>query len=337
MRIAYRGNFQPEQIALGITPWSTETHIAVSLEELGHEVIRVQENEIDWACTVALADRADLFLWTSTFGFAHEWDQHQAHSAVAHLNTVLPTAAVHLDKFFDLPRQDQLKTEPWFKLNHVFTADGGNQQRFADLGINHHWMPPAVYAKEAVPGTAREEYTSDIAFVGSWRGGYHPEWAHRAQLIRYLRMSYRQRDKLKLWPSRGAVRGPALADLYASVKVVVGDSCLVGDGGHYISDRVPETLGRGGFLLHPPVQGVIPGLYEPGVHLDTYELYDWRGLGETIKRYLDDGELRNRMRLEGQRHVQAHHTYTVRMRQVLEVISGLRDTVLDNFPIQESV
>lgn len=319
MIVAYRGNFIPN--------FSTETHIALSLEELGHEVVRIQEDVADWPETVKVCAGADLFLWTSTYGFATNWDNDEATRAVAHLNTLLPTAAVHLDKFFDLPRQDQLATVPWFRVDKVFTADGGNQDRFRALGINHYWMPAAVYGKEAVEGTPTPEYASDVAFVGSWRGQYHPEWKHRAMLIRFLRSTFRR--QIQLWPKRDVIRGRALSDLYASVKVVVGDSCGVGGTGYYASDRIPETLGRGGFLLHPETLGIAPGLFTPGEHLDTFALYDWRGLRDTINRYLDDEELRDKIRFAGQAHVQAHHTYVVRMRQVLEVIAGVRDTVID--------
>ena len=60
--------------------------------------------------------------------------------------------------------------------------------------------------------------------------------------------------------------GVDINNLYASARVMVGDSCFAG-ADRYWSDRVPEVLGRGGFLIFPKTPGLeIPGLvtYEPG-------------------------------------------------------------------------
>src|SRR3990167_7459477 len=83
MILVYRGNFLPD-LPPGVIPWSTETHVAGSLELLGHKVIRIQEDKISWTETIEQCrnQHADLFLWTSTFGMAHQWDQHQAWEAV---------------------------------------------------------------------------------------------------------------------------------------------------------------------------------------------------------------------------------------------------------------
>lgn len=325
-RILFRGNFQPD-LPPEIPAWSTEHHVALSLESLGHEVVRVQENTVDWSETVRLAASCDLFLWTCTYSYAHVWDQAKAHRAVNTLNNLLPTAMVHLDKWFDLDRESQLQTEPWTKLQYLFTADGGNQDRFAALGINHFWMPPAVYAGETHYGTPRADFTSDIAFVGSWRGHYHKEWRHRMAMLSFVRRTFPRR--VKFWPQNGAIRGQDLNDLYASVKVLIGDSCLTGGRGHYFSDRIPETLGRGGFLIHPEVGGVMPELFTPGEHLGAYKLYDWSGLRNTILRYLNDDVERERVRHAGHEHVKAHHTYAHRMAAVLDVIDGKRTSVQD--------
>ena len=89
---------------------------------------------------------------------------------------------------------------------------------------------------------------------------------HRSRLVKWLRKNYDRQVKFWPEPNQHAVRGDDLTDLYASVKVVVGDSCLVPkpDGSpmtHYCSDRIPETLGRGGLLLHPVVEDVTGKLF----------------------------------------------------------------------------
>jgi hypothetical protein len=117
------------------------------------------------------------------------------------------------------------------------------------------------------------------------------------------------------------VRGQALNDLYASVPVIVGDSCLYKSTGRYVSDRIPETLGRGGFLIHPHVDGVTDGaLWRAGEHLVCWDVGDWAGLRARIDESLANVALRERIRIQGQDHTRAHHTYSHRVNEVLEVI-----------------
>lgn len=326
MRVVFRGNFQfdlPEHLNHGV-PWSTEHYVAQAWEERGHEVVRVQENAVDWPETVDACEGADLFLWTCTWGYAHQWDQAGAHAAVERLNGMLPTAFWHLDKWWDLPRVDQVAgpdPEPWTKLAHVFTADGGNQDRWESIGVNHHWLAPGVAASECVEGSYRPEMASDVAFVGNWRGGYHPEWGHRAVLVRWLRHRYGHRAKL--WPAHEQVRGRNLADLYASAKVVVGDSCLVGGRGRYCSDRIPETLGRHGFLLHPHVEGVTDGdLWTAGVDLECWDVDDFGRLGALIEQYVDDADGRDRIRHHGAETTRQRHTFANRVDEVVAAVFG---------------
>ena len=317
MIIAYRGNFQPG-LPEGVVPWSTESHVAATLELLGHTVIRLQEDTVPWPEVVNACRSADIFLWTSTFSMAHIWDQRQAWDAVRTLNTMLPTAAFHLDRFFDLPRESQVVSEPWFRLNHVFTADGGNQHRFASFDINHHWLPPAVFQPECFLGTPTRPYLSDIAFVGSWRGHYHPESKHRFALIQHLQHYYRNR--IRFWPIREAIRGADLNNLYASAKVIVGDSCLVGTPAAkmYWSDRISETTGRGGFLLHPSV----PGLSDYHPHLTTFPAFEWSTLRDLINHYLAHPDERESIRLLNHEHTKANNTYTNRMTELLSIVTA---------------
>lgn len=315
--VTYRGNFQPDLPAHlnGGVPWSTEAHVAESWEAEGHRVVRVQEDRDSWDATIRACRNAALFLYTSTWGMAHRWDQDDAWAAIKELNETLPTVALHLDRFWGLPRESQVGTEPWFACRVVATADGGNQDRFADAGVDHVWLPPAVAESECEPGTPRPDMIGDVAFCGNWRD-YHPEWAHRRDMVLFLNRRFPGR--FAVWPKGEQLRGRNLADLYASVNVMVGDSCLVDGRGRYFSDRIPETLGRGGFLLHPHVDGVTDGtLYQAGEHLDCWDLGDWPRLAALVERWLDDPDGRARVAEQGMAHVKAHHTYRVRVRQVL--------------------
>lgn len=300
--------------------------MAASFEINGHTVHKLQEGEIRASEVVSIVKETDahLFVWTQTYGLAVTGGTLEERSQmVKDLRSLgIPSVGYHLDKWWGLAREDQIYTEPFFKLDYLFTPDGANQKKFEELGINHHWLPPAVYEKECIKGIPRKSFISELAFVGNWAGGYHPESNHRHELIKFLQREYE--DKIKFWPERGrpAVRGLLLNDLYASVKVVVGDSCRVGNIQRlYHSDRIPETLGRGGFLLHPRIDGVTDDLYLEDKHLGCWEAWDWKELREKIDYFLGSDDRREEIRETGHLHVKNNHTYTHRVKQVLAVLA----------------
>lgn len=294
---------------------------------MGHDTTCWQEDERGTFGIVAEhMDQYDAVVWTRT-----GWDPPVPHAEQRAMleraaDAGVPTIGVHLDRWWGLGREGQVHEEPFFRVAHLFTADGGHDAEWAEAGVNHTWMPPAVSAEETGGGTYRAEMASDLAFVGSWRGYGHTEWTHRMELVDWLRANYG--DRVRFWPEPGApaVRGEALRDLYASVKVVVGDSCLApnADGSpvtRYCSDRVPETVGRGAFLLHPWVEGVTDGtLYAPGVHIDTWKLWDWEALGAKIDYWLGHADERARVASQGQQHVREQHTYGRRMGGLLAAV-----------------
>lgn len=314
MRAAYVGNVGPDS-----APHSTENHIARALETNDVVVERHHEQRFGWSKR-SVGD-VDFVVWTHTHGFAPR----KTHGAQWRFlegmrERGIPTVGLHLDRWFDLDREHQVAEEPFFRVDHLATADGGNQDRFAALGITHHWFPPAVSEPECGPGAYRPDLASDIAFVGSHFGGYHRESKHRYALVDWLRDRYG--DRCRFWPAPGepAVRGEQLRDLYASVKVLVGDSCFSGDprGKFYSSDRVPETIGRGGLLVHPDTPGVTDGtLYTSGEHLLTWPAWDWDALADTIDSALTDDDLRAEVSAAGRAHVLANHTYERRMADLL--------------------
>lgn len=231
----------------------------------------------------------------------------------------VPTVALHLDRWWGLDREHLVWEEPFFRCQYVLTADGGHQTQFESIGINHVWLPPAVSHAETELGTMTEEYRGRIAFVGSWQAGYHAEWTHRPELVAWLRNNY---PDTKFWPrpNQHSIRGEALRNLYASTDIVIGDSCLVRNATHYWSDRIPETVGRGGFLIHPHVEG-IEDHFTVGDHLWTWDVGDWDGLKQSIESALASPDAVADVREEGRQHVRTHHTYERRVSQILEVIS----------------
>lgn len=311
MRVAQIGNFDP--------PHSTENELRKALEALNCQVDTYQEgdpaawqrlrddvkdaNFVVWTRTASELNKIPMPLQEAVMSKARQWD--------------VPTVGYHLDIWWDLPRAREMTTVPYFRMVDFFcSADGGHEKQFADVGINHRWFPPGVSEFECVPGNPRKEFKAPLGFVGCWDGTYHKEWRHRQDLVRHLKG-----HGCRFWPEPGkhAVRGPDLRDLYASVDVVVGDACLVGPDGHYWSDRVPETLGRGGVLVHPRVQGM-DAWFTPGEHLEVWDIGDWVGLDKIIAELQADPERRKALSIAGREHVLKHHTYTVRMQQVIDML-----------------
>jgi hypothetical protein len=310
MKLAYIGNFKPEH--------STESHVRTALLSHGHTVVRIQEdNPDDWENLIAKIAKLDFVLWTSTTAFAQKiGPKTQLRMLAAAKAAGVKTVGYHLDRWHGLDREPYLYTAPFFRCDLVITANGGAD--WAEVGINHVWLPPAVSLPETELGEFNAAYASTVTFVGTWRG-YHAEWDHRAFLIDWLKNTY-PRD-VRFWPRPGqpAVRGKELRDLYASVKVVVGDSCLAGGATHYWSDRIPETLGRGGFLIHPNVEGLTDH-FTPAEHLMVWEAGDFDALQAIIERAITDTTWAREIAMRGRDHVREHHTYERRVEQIIELL-----------------
>jgi len=81
---------------------------------------------------------------------------------------------------------------------------------------------------------------------------------------------------------------------------------------------VPETTGRGGFLLHPTVEG----LAEMHPHLRMWEAGFWGQLEGLIENALADDEDRARVAFACHQETIFNHTYEVRMEQLVGEMKG---------------
>jgi len=308
MRVSYVGNFS--------VSFSTESHIAKAWENLGHEVQRIPEQSLEWADLPEIVD-GDLFTWTRTAGF----DPPDLNRQRAALDAIeVPKVGIHLDRWWGLDRETTERgprdadPSPFFThLDLLYTADGGDHP----WQVRHEWMPPAILSDECEPGRLDRRYTADIAFVGNLQGYGHKEWApYRRDLWEYLRTRYRGRFQVFPGQGRPAIRGRDLANLYATTKINIGDSCLVGKPARYWSDRIPETLGRGGFLIHPWVAG----LPEEYPMLPMYTLGDFDMLGRMVDEAMTQPDKREAVAKANREWVLAHHTYEHRMTRLLSLV-----------------
>lgn len=302
-RIGFIGNFEP--------PFSTENDRKWSFEKLGHKVITFQENKTLAGELINHMRELDVLIYSHT----HGWEIENLKLVFSSYKAAgVPTVSAHLDRWAWLKRESDIGREATWFTEFQFMADFSPEavELYKKHNLNAHYLRPAVVERDcymAEPDHAR--FPHQIVFVGS--KGYHPEYPERPALINFLQKTYG--DMFGHYGNDGiaVLRGAPLNTLYATAKIAVGDSCF-GGRPNYVSDRYYETRGRGGFLLHPAVEGVdTNGVAE----------YDPRNLNDLktiIDYYLANETVREDLRKEGFEWVKKNETYTQRAEEMLEVI-----------------
>lgn len=314
MKVVMYGNFQ--------VSYTSESHHAASLESLGHQVIRLQETEISTDKVLRETANADLFVWVHTHGVVNRGTFTMVRVLDELRRRGIPSVTYHLDLFVGITdrwktyQQDSYIT----KLDHFFSVDPklvdwlNANRRIPTTG---HYLPAGVYDQEcylAEPGACRY----NVIFVGSER--YHASWPYRGKLINWLRKTYGPQFALFGQDAGKVVRGDELNKLYASAKVVVGDT--FSPGFHYPfywSDRIYETTGRGGFIIHPRIAG-LEEQFVDGEEIVLYEFDQALDLKEKIDHYIAHDEERERIRKAGHERTKNNHTYRHRWEHVLKEI-----------------
>lgn len=313
MIIVFVGNFHVD--------YSSETHHKKSLEALGHTVIPMQEGQVSTNQIFEEARKADMLVWIHTHGWVTKPLKLTVSDVFVRLKELgVPTITYHLDLWFGIQRQKDLEEDPFYKqIGHFFTVDKLMADWFNEnTDVKGHYLQAGVFDQECYydPETLK---TESVIFVGS--KGYHPEWPYRPQLIDWLRETYgKSFTHVSGDGDTGTIRGAQLNNLYAHTKVAVGDTlCINFDYPYYWSDRVYETLGRGGFIIHPYIKGMEEH-FEDGEHLVFYEYGDFDQLKMLIDFYLENDVERERIRKAGHEHVKANHTYKNRWETILQTL-----------------
>ncbi len=316
--------------------WATEFYLALAFESLGHEVLRVQGNENNVDDIFKQSHGCDYFMYSPAFlleeSFSHDglWLIEQLKKQ----GTI--TISYHQDVHLFLNDRDQnvhLKN-PFWACDYVFTADGGHDNEFRKRGINHIHLSPGAPEHECYEANYICTFKSDIAFIGTCSQFYfNKQWPFRGRLLEWMKRTYP--DNFRLWgPGSGnrpeAVRNQMLNSLYASVKIVIGDSMIADSANKspslYWSNRIFEAAGRGGFIIFPKVVG-LDSFMTSGKHYVSYDhqngrLTDFSELKKIIDYYLTHDDEREKIRKAGFLHVKNHHTYKHRMAYMIDLIEN---------------
>jgi len=310
MKIAFIGKFKKIY---------DEEGKALSLEKIGHQVIRFEEDTFNrgfqggWNNNLKalLSYEPDVVMFTKL----------RVPNSLVVIRTLrvhnIPTVSWYPDYSFDW-------NEGLGRLGSdlLMIPDGTNQMKWKILGVNQHCVRQGIYDEMCYSGKDIPDLNKDILFVGSLNDHLYK---HRIPLIDFLEETYGDRFLHLGGKNSDEIRNHELNDIIKSVKITIGDSLYAP---YYWSNRIYETIGRGGFILHSYVEG-IDEEYEVGKHFDVYKTYGKNGWGRKIDfddlkskidLYLNDEKLRNTVRRLGMSHTIQHHTLLNRSEQVMEII-----------------
>ena len=294
-KIVYIGSFK--------NLWDEEG-IARSFEKIGVDVVRISEdtfNEKEAWFKIEL-EKPDLVLFAK-FKVLGNRD-----SFIRRLKEKrIKTASWTFDLYFGMRRGYKITRDPMFKTDYVFSPDGGNDKEFKEAGVKHHLLRQGIFDEYCYAGEKDQEH--DIIFVGC----ENRDWLPRIGLCKFLGDNFNFN-----WFGRFntlEVRGDKLNNLYASAKIVIGDSVY---SPYYWSNRLYETLGRGGFMFFPDIEG-IRDEYKPYEHFIPYSLGNLKGLKEKIDYYLKRPKERERIGMAALEHTKENHTLINRCKQFCEI------------------
>tara|TARA_R110002110_G_scaffold129915_1_gene310091 strand:+ start:2625 stop:4454 length:1830 start_codon:yes stop_codon:yes gene_type:complete len=291
---------------------------ARALEKLGHHVLRFDETSFNTMGMInnemiLLHALPDIVIYTK-LRIPHA----QRFMSTMKQNGIKTVCWVP-DLYFGIPREEEVhKKTPMFQGDYIFSPDGGSQEKFKSLSINHIPLKQGIFYDSCIEKdeVGTREKKIDILFVGGVNKSIHGE--SRERLLNFLRDTYGDRFFWAGANNSEQYRGNDLTDLIASANIIIGD-CV--DSPDYWSNRLYETIGRGGFMLHPQVKG-IDHHYIPGKHFDTFERNNFKQLQNKIEFYLENTAKRNTVVKEGLSHTKTHHTLTNRAAYLIERVTN---------------
>lgn len=285
LTILYLGNFGNKKSD------NTESHIVNAFEELGHKVIKVNEEDFG----EVLDYKPDLFLYhkagIGTYLSLNQWVKILAH-------ITCPKVCWYFDKIWNA-RVEFIETITQFT-DYVFLTDDTWRRRHKYNNV--YCLMQGIGKK--YKGIPREKYKCDVAFAGEV---YSQE---RQAFVGILKNYYG--DRFKVFSD---VFNRDLADLCASAKIMVSPDSFIDE--FRWSSRFYMTLGNEGFLVHPDLYGLKKEFTE-GKHFAGYKNVEELIL--TIDYFLEHEEERKAIQRQGHKRCWQVATYKLRVEEMLSKI-----------------
>ena len=315
MKIALLGN--------NVVDYCSEVHYQKTLESMGHIVYFITESRSHTEDILTIALNCDLFIWVHSHGFENPGKLTMRSVLATLKENGIPTVGYHLDLYMGLERWKEYENHEYFDVEYFFTVDKLMADWLnASTETKAYFLEAGVFDQECVM-LPKQRVRYDTVFVGS--KNYHKEWPYRPQLVNYLDETYGNRF-IHIGPDgAGVFRGLPLNQIYSNAKIAVGDTLNPEfNYPYYSSDRFFETMGRGGFLIYPKIEGFAPE-YVDGKHVVYYKHGDLVDLQSKIDYYLTHEDERETIRLAGFNLTREKNTYRNRWQTILDTIKGDRD------------
>jgi spore maturation protein CgeB len=292
--------------------------ISQALEAEGVSVTRVEESSVSADDVVSMARGHDWLLCEEGRLKNDHWSSKDGKNHIeGYFQKVIDEAGVPIVSWLTNifmgvePREIEVKHNPIFQADVVFSTDGGHEEAFKAAGVVHVPLRQGIDVREAYIANGDYPTRAQIGFIGSV---YDNIWPYRKKLVDWLAATYG--DKFEHFGQDGKIRHDELNRLCATLKIVVGDSVR---SPRYWSNRIYEITGRGGFIIHPMTEG-LDEEFTPYEHFIPYEYGDFKGLKEKIDYFLTHDAEREKIRLAGFEHCKTNHTYGHRVREMLKVL-----------------
>lgn len=277
-----------------------EEYIARSFESIGCKIIRVDQ-------TTYYGDIMNILeIEKPNYLLFHKWNMTRSiYETIKRLN--IKTICWLFDLYWGYHREYLIQSSSFFRADYLFTTDAGHDSDWEKIGLNHKCIRQGIYKEDCYisPVTDCE---NDIVFVGS----DNPIYPERKECLKYLNKYLKFKWFGKI--NTNDVRGKQLNELFSKSKIVVGDSY---PSPFYWSNRVVETLGRGGFLIHQETEG----LKDEYPNIVTYEKNNWIDLRNKIEYYMIHEDQRLEIIKKNFNLVKRKYTMDKKCRELLLYIS----------------
>lgn len=285
-KIAIIGNF---------VRFHDEEYIAKSFEMIGCEILRVPIN------LPGIYKEQELRKFKPNIILYSKWVSDIDDTINALRREGAKTVCWLFDLYFNYTREYQVGNKKFFKSDYVFSTDGGNTEKWIEKGINHNVIRQGIY-KDECQLLPFNEIKYEVVFVGS----ENPIYPQRTKLVNELNATWFGRK------NTNELRGLDLNLIYSRTRIVIGDSY---PSPYYWSNRVVETLGRGGFLIHKEVEGI----KEEYPYLVTYT--DKEDLLKKIEYYKEHEDERREIIIKNYEWVRDNYTMDKQCQKLLNFIS----------------